>query len=601
MGIGEKIGDVVGMNRELNTHVGCLHLMVNDPSGWGVYWDVVESGNNQEIVKVCFTSGTPQTPPAFVIEWRIPQIDISFEVTPNHVINCIPPDWGEKVVSDLAHNAPMIALASENGDNRLMFAFSDALHYMELQAGINEENSEIVCRISGFITPEAPLTFYEAFLLLDSGAGSVQDAVRRAVRFWETTGGYTPAAVPLAARLPIYSFWYSYHQNIDADSIEAECRRAAELGMKTIIVDDGWQTDDNHRGYAFCGDWEPSRKRFPDIVEHVKRVHALGMREIFWFSVAHVGFKSKSYERFKGKYLYECESHQAAIFDPRFPEVREYLIGIYERAVKEWDLDGLKLDFIDSFKTPPEDPAVQENYAGRDCKSVPQAVNLLMKEVRRRLTAIRPDLLIEFRQHYNGPAIRQYGNMFRVCDCPGDIFVNRAHSLEMRLLAGNTAVHSDMLEWHMADSVESAARQFLAILFAVPQISVKLALLPPAHKAMLSFWLNFWEDHNKTLLDGKLTIDGLQFNVTAARAEDDTCCIGVCYASGHVMTLDCTARKESWVINATAEDSLVLDNTGKECVGQVRDAIGADCGKVTVPSGVCRITVPVSGSLLLLP
>ena len=25
--------------------------------------------------------------------------------------------------------------------------------------------------------------------------------------------------------------------------------------MESIIVDDGWQTDDNNRGYAYCGDW----------------------------------------------------------------------------------------------------------------------------------------------------------------------------------------------------------------------------------------------------------------------------------------------------------------------------------------------------------
>ena len=35
--------------------------------------------------------------------------------------------------------------------------------------------------------------------------------------------------------------------------------------------------------------------------------------------------------------------------DPRYKKVREYLSNLYESAVKEWDLDGLKLDFIDSF------------------------------------------------------------------------------------------------------------------------------------------------------------------------------------------------------------------------------------------------------------
>ena len=76
--------------------------------------------------------------------------------------------------------------------------------------------------------------------------------------------------VPDAARSPFYSFWYSQHQSVDAKSVEEECRRAAKLGFSSVIVDDGWQTDDNNRGYAFCGDWEPAADKFPDFLQHVK-------------------------------------------------------------------------------------------------------------------------------------------------------------------------------------------------------------------------------------------------------------------------------------------------------------------------------------------
>lgn len=37
--------------------------------------------------------------------------------------------------------------------------------------------------------------------------------------------------------------------------------------------------------------------------------------------------------------------------------MREFLISTYEKALVQWDIDGFKLDFIDSFrfdgKTPP--------------------------------------------------------------------------------------------------------------------------------------------------------------------------------------------------------------------------------------------------------
>ena len=59
--------------------------------------------------------------------------------------------------------------------------------------------------------------------------------------------------------------------------------------MKGVIIDDGWQTDDNRRGYAFCGDWEISERRFPDMRAHVERVHRLGMKYLVWFSVPFMG------------------------------------------------------------------------------------------------------------------------------------------------------------------------------------------------------------------------------------------------------------------------------------------------------------------------
>lgn len=43
------------------------------------------------------------------------------------------------------------------------------------------------------------------------------------------------------------------------------CAIAARLGMKTLILDDGWQSDGIHQGYSFCGDWQISSRRFPNM------------------------------------------------------------------------------------------------------------------------------------------------------------------------------------------------------------------------------------------------------------------------------------------------------------------------------------------------
>ncbi len=51
----------------------------------------------------------------------------------------------------------------------------------------------------------------------------------------------------------MYSFWYSYHQEFTEEDVEAECRRAAELGFRTVIVDDGWQMDNTNGATDIAG------------------------------------------------------------------------------------------------------------------------------------------------------------------------------------------------------------------------------------------------------------------------------------------------------------------------------------------------------------
>jgi hypothetical protein len=64
-------------------------------------------------------------------------------------------------------------------------------------------------------------------------------------------------------------------------------------------------------------------------------VHALGMKYLLWYSVPFVGVHTKAFERFKDKFLSPPKPDGKAqwfTLDPRFPDVREYLIDIYERA-----------------------------------------------------------------------------------------------------------------------------------------------------------------------------------------------------------------------------------------------------------------------------
>lgn len=68
------------------------------------------------------------------------------------------------------------------------------------------------------------------------------ESLRCVQEWWQQEAGYSPVAVPAAAKLPMYSTWYSFHQQVSPEEIEQQCRLAKELGCGGVIVDDGWQT-----------------------------------------------------------------------------------------------------------------------------------------------------------------------------------------------------------------------------------------------------------------------------------------------------------------------------------------------------------------------
>ena len=151
-----------------------------------------------------------------------------------------------------------------------------------------------------------------------------------------------------------------------------------------MIVDDGWQTDETNGGYAYCGDWKPFLPKIKDMASHVKRVHDMGLKYILWFSVPFIGIKSENWENFKDKILYFDESKQTGILDPRYREVRQFLISVYKDALMQWDLDGFKLDYIDWFEN-------KENVLPNKNMDIPvlaDAVDALMVEIRRELAGV---------------------------------------------------------------------------------------------------------------------------------------------------------------------------------------------------------------------
>lgn len=538
------------------------------------------------------------TPQPISVEWTFPVNNILSVWTPLEGFSrFIKPNWDRtKSESKTARGAPVLSLVNHDNTNACTIAISDPKTPTEIGVGVSEEKAVFFCRATFFTSYISPMDHYEAYIRIDYENIPFVDAVKRANTWWETEFGYQKAYVPQAAYLPMDSTWYSFHQDLVPEKLIEQCRLSSQLGMKTIIIDDGWQTTNSSRGYRYCGDWQLATEKIPDMKALTDEIHKLGMKVMLWFSVPYVGIYSKAYERFRDMALKENKG--VLIVDIRYQQVREYLVQTYVTAVKDFGLDGLKLDFIDQFLLTEDSPPVNDKM---DIPSVEDALEDLLQQTKKALLQIDPEILLEFRQRYIGPAVLKYGNMIRVSDCPHDSMRNRAGIINLRLTSGKTAVHSDMLMWNKNAPVATAARQLISTLFGVPQVSVVLRELSGEHLEAVRFWLDFYRENRELLHSDELYVKNPELGYTQVKTRKNDAVIGVNYANvpfeigdDHTYTLINSADEDRMCIHCTenmgAVDICVYDCLGRP-VKQKQTQLSPGATMLDVPMcGFVRIT-----------
>ncbi len=537
-------------------------------------------------------------PKPISVEWKIPGVNVKGVWKPTTDFNKrIQADWElDHMESRISIDAPIINLFGNDDSNVLTFACSNAINKLEMNARLREEDNCFYCHITFFMEQHYALKNFKTQIRLDSRAIHFSETIRDVSKWWETFENLKPTHVPAIAKMPLYSTWYQFHQDLDCNLLLEECKLAYDLGYKAVIIDDGWQTNDNNRGYDYTGDWKPDR--IPNMKEYISDIHKTGMKAALWYSVPFCGKKSEAYKKFKGKFL--TEDHRwAPVFDPRYPEVREYLINIYTNALKDWNLDGFKLDFIDDFRLYKDTPIQKEN--GRDYASINAAVDRLLTDVANALQAINPNVFIEFRQKYTGPAMRKYGNMFRAFDCPGDATMNRVRIADIKMLCGNTAVHSDMVTWHKDEPLEIASLQLINTFFGVPQLSIFLSKASVEEKKMIAFYTKYWNENADIFMNGNFIPSKPLANYSTKRiSKNSKTIIGV--YDNVVATIE-KGDAEVHLLNAKMENQLIVNNSTNfgnynctifSCQGEiVRNE------EINLEKGVLALNVPSCGIVKL--
>jgi len=575
---------------------GTAEVTCDDSKGWT--FDVSASvDDGRDVVTVLLSRADDAAPPRFGVFFRVSGAGVQNVWTSNHRADGAhlwPRLWWGGISqyhSELAYNMPIAVGFNSAGVAPVAMACSEAMEHLVFGLYAEERSCDVIGRCEFFTKPTVARKEYVAKVMLDRRGRDWAETVTSCSRWVAKENGFKTAYAPESAFDPLYSTWYAFLQDVHADELEEEAKLAAGIGMKTMILDDGWQKVESKGFYTATGDWMPVKSRFPDMKAHVAKVHAAGLKYMLWLSVPFMGCEAKNYQRFKKMLLTDGDT---GVLDPRFPEVREYLISTYERAVGEWGFDGLKLDFIDSFGLPAEDPALKDDFAGRDFRSVPEALNRLMKDVRARLMKINPDVLLEFRQHYCGPAILQYGNMIRAADCPADPTANRRRICDLRLTSDTIAVHSDMLVWSWNETPEGAALPILNVLFSTIQYSMILAKVSPDHRRVIASWIRFSQDHRAALLKGAFRPHHPELGYTWVEGESADERVIAVYADD-VCARAGAADRPVFVVNATGKAGVLVELAAKPEKVEYFDVFGEKTGEAAPSNGLVRLAVPASG------
>ncbi len=453
-------------------------------------------------------------------------------------------DLSQNLETAFCSEAPIIAYCASDGRAVYTAAISEVRRETKLSFSVLGSAPDIRAAVTVDISDLAPEEEYGIRVYIDTAAQPLYEACGKVAAWWAEDAGAVQCPVPEAAYMPLYSSWYAYHADVTAEKLVRECALAKELGAEVFILDDGWQE-------KYYGDWIVNEKKIPDMKRLVADVHALGMKFLLWYAVCYVDAHSEAWKRFRDMTLYEKYKGQMYVLDPRFPEVREYLISTFETALRAWDLDGFKFDFIQHFDYRGEKPV----RSGMDCASVQDAVERLLSDTYARLHAVKKELLFEFRQTYSAPMLKKYANMFRVSDCPCKVSMNRWGITELRLL-GCAAVHSDMIMWNPEDTAENAALQILACLFGTIQYSMRIEELPERHRKASAFWLGYAKENRDILLRGTFRPESVADHFSCLRADRGERSVIAVYSPDRIAELD--RITDTTLINATSSGEMTV-------------------------------------------
>lgn len=434
----------------------------------------------------CVVRVQPDGADKCVVSFRVPISDVQQIWTPDMIRPFVGRKWWLSKASAPQSSMPCIAYFNMAERNRFFFGAAALEWDCLLESKIDQELGVYHVRLTVSAGEGRSLRPFD--VTIDRRDVSWTQAVDD----WRNSLPYARGSYPDGAWKPAYCTWYAAHAAISEHWVERVAPIAADLGFGTFILDDGWSYDEAKRvnpetiktWYRDVGRWDSfSTAKFPDFKKHRERIRGLGMNYIVWVAPYFLGTRSDAFRRWgydrrrdvkvvEGNALTDIEDR------PMMESVTEQLV----RLLRDCDLDGLKIDFIDYIP-----PSVETPHGARTLEYVSDLMGRLRK--------VRPDGIFEFRQSYATPMTANLATQFRAEDVPFEWLDNLARMAQIRLTMGDgVPIHSDPIFWAESETRENVNRHFMAAMAGVPMLSMDLVGMSPEYRAVVRKWVRFYKE-----------------------------------------------------------------------------------------------------------
>jgi len=409
---------------------------------------------------------------------------------------------------------------------------------------------------------------------------------------------------------------------VTEEKILGELSLVRSLGFRNYVIDEGWF---GHRpdGWMYRGDYTPDPEKFPDFRGLIRRIKEHGLNVLLWVSPFQVGPKSSRYPELR-RYLIRREKLgelpslmavlspwvQAVPADkdteerwelcPRTGFTESYVPELVSGLVKDYGLDGLKIDFLDQV-SPLPCRAEHEHVYQTQGEALWKTLKAMDVAIRR----VKPNAIIEFRLPYANIVLRPFASLYRSQDCPWDFDQNRRLCSWINAFTPQPGpfAEADYISWVPEERPENVAKALAsAILYCVPSIGRDFKKLPEVHVELVRRWLAFYEDHREEIRSGQWR--PLEFDPhcsTFVIESGDVAFIGMFKdVPGRVRLPGGRAPKQLYLFNSTSESWVhtriepaageyeltvydhLLEKNGEDQAKLVRDGLDLD---VKVPEG----------------